>query len=638
MSLSDVVIDAKGQVISTITMKSIGYFSQLGVVANSPEKSPILMYSGSSLTSMSLENGVKKTNEVSLFETDFFPSQLWAFKGVKGLDLLLYQSSSLSLVLQDQTKVKWRREEALGHAENAVFVDLPGESLHAHNEYFIALTEKKGLAALPGLFLTRVATQIQTLIAHLHSEPKANLIMDNFGFNKLLLVATSVGKLFAIHSMTGETVWMKDMERCQVQHFASLDIEQVALVAKCGEKSKLVVLSVVSGETVMETALPSPLLRAMEVEKEDYKVLLLIGNDLSVTIYPNDEVSKSIISQQHLVFYMVNKHEGTVQGYRVTSHLTCILTWNILLPASEHITAYKSVTADHIQQPAIATGLSKLLYKYIDSSLFVLATMKMKPGAKDGELTVYLVNGVAGRILSKIKQDGVNGRVTVDCDENWAVVHYWSSRTGRYEFLSIELFEHKVQDSAWEMILSYLENPSVETVSAYSRPSPVVLHQSYATTTGFQAMDHTLTLQGITRQDLVLIMNSGQLLTLDRRQLSPRRKPEEDHEVSDFDDAMLPPYKPLIPLVHTNILTHDRQVEGLQHTTVTWALLESTCFVASYGLDLFVARVMPEKSFDMLTDDFNYSAIVISLGVMVAATIVAEVYFKKNQVKRLFAA
>jgi hypothetical protein len=462
--------------------------------------------------------------------------------------------------------------------------------------------------------------------------------MDNFGFNKLLLVTTTVGKVFAVHSMTGETVWTRDIPACQVQHFASLDIEQVALITKCGDSSQLLVLSVVSGETVAEKELKGPILRVIDVEKEDYKVLVIVAKDLSVTLFPQDEVSKSIVSKQKLGFYVVNKEEGTVLGYHITSSLTCSLGWNLLLPSAEHITAFKAVSHGRIQQPAIATGLSKLLYKYIDTNLFVLTTMKTKPGAKDSELAVYLVNGMSGRVLSKIRQDGVSGRVAVDCDENWAVVHYWSSRSGRYEFLSIELFEHKIGDSAWEMIINYLENANSETISAYTRPAPVVLHQSYATTTGFQAIDHTVTLQGITRQDLLLIMNSGQVLALDRRQLSPRRKPEEDQMPSDFDDALLPVYKPLVPLVHTNIITHDRTVEGLQHTAVAWALLESTCFVAAYGLDLFVARVMPEKSFDMLTDDFNYSAIVISLGVLVAATIVAEIYFKKNQVKRLFSA
>ena len=587
---------------------------------------------------MSLDNGIRKTSELDFNPPSFAPEQVWAFKGTKGLDLLLCRGKDYTLLLIDQGKVKWRREEALGHAEKAIFVDLPGESLHAHNEYFIALAEKKGLAALPGLFLTRVATQVQSLLARLQSEPKAGLIMDNFGFNKLLLVTTSIGKVFAVHSMTGETVWTKTIPACKVQHFVSLDIEQVALLARCGEMSHLLVLSVVSGETVAEIELKSPTLKVVEVEKDDFKVLVIVAKDLSVTIFPQDEMSKSLVSQQHLVFYIVNTEENTVLGYYITAQLTCALAWNMLLPTSEHVTAYKAVSSGRIQQPAIATGLSKLLYKYIDTNLFVLATMKAKAGGKDGELAVYLVNGVSGRVLSKIRQDGVNGRVVVDCDENWAVVHYWSNRSGRYEFLSIELFEHKVRDSAWEMILNYLENSSAEVVSAYSRPAPVVLHQSYATTTGFQTMDHTVTLQGITRQDLLLIMNSGQLLALDRRQLSPRRKPEEDQTPSDFDDALLPAYKPLVPLVHTNILTHDRLVEGLQHTAVAWALLESTCFVAAYGLDLFVARVMPEKSFDMLTDDFNYSAIVISLGVLVAATIVAEVYFKKNQVKRLFLA
>ena len=648
VGISDVVIDAGGQVISTISLSVVGTLSSVGLVGETSEKSPIAVLHGSSLTFMSMENGIRRPSEVSFDDKSFVPEQFWAFKGSKGSDLVLCRGQDDALMLLDQGTVKWRREEALGHAKSAVFVDLPGETLHSHNEYFISLGEKKGIAALPVLFLTRLASQTQSLLTKFTTEQSASLVMDNFGFNKLLIVTTEVGKVFALHSLNGETVWTRQFLGCTVHHSISYDLEQFLLITECSVgSSRLTVLSLLTGETLQEEPLPKRVLKVIEVEKDDLKVLVFVAEDFSVTLYPKGTVSEQLVSQQFIVFYIVEQDTGAARGYRISSKLTCDLVWSVQLPASERIHAFKAVTAGHIQQPAIATGLSKLLFKYLDSNLFVLATMKTKKETesrgKEGEMTVYLVSGVTGRIISKVRQDGVAGKISIDCDENWVVVHYWNFRSGRYEFLSVELYEPKVRDSAWEMILSYLEHSQSEVISSYSRPAPVVLHQTYASMTGFQGIAHTATLQGITRQDLLLIMNSGQLLSIDRRLLSPRRKPEEVFEVTDFDDAALPPYKPLVPVIPTSIVTHDRQVEGLQHIAVSWALLESTCFVAAYSLDLFVVRVMPEKvpfiqSFDMLTSDFNYAAIVLSLGVLIGATIVADVYFKKSRVKRQFLA
>jgi hypothetical protein len=56
--------------------------------------------------------------------------------------------------------------------------------------------------------------------------------------------------------------------------------------------------------------------------------------------------------------------------------------------------------------------------------------------------------------------------------------------------------------------------------------------------------------------------------------------------------------------------------------------MESTIFILSYGLDIFLMRTAPDKPFDMLDDSFNYVQI---LAVILVVTIAA--LFLRTKVK-----
>lgn len=57
--------------------------------------------------------------------------------------------------------------------------------------------------------------------------------------------------------------------------------------------------------------------------------------------------------------------------------------------------------------------------------------------------------------------------------------------------------------------------------------------------------------------------------------------------------------------------------------------LESTIFMMAYGIDLFLVRIAPDKSFDLLADGFNYVQLV---AIMIAVTIAA--IFFRNKAKQ----
>jgi len=60
--------------------------------------------------------------------------------------------------------------------------------------------------------------------------------------------------------------------------------------------------------------------------------------------------------------------------------------------------------------------------------------------------------------------------------------------------------------------------------------------------------------------------------------------------------------------------------------------MESSIFLFSFGVDNFLIRTAPDKTFDMITDDFNH---LILLLILVAATIAIFTFKRQITLARL---
>jgi ER membrane protein complex subunit 1 len=108
----------------------------------------------------------------------------------------------------------------------------------------------------------------------------------------------------------------------------------------------------------------------------------------------------------------------------------------------------------------------------------------------------------------------------------------------------------------------------------------------------------TRTERDITNKHLLFALWSGQILTMDRRMVSPRR-PDREPTIEEKKEGLVP-YHPQLPLVHRSILTYSKQVEGLEYVVAEPTSLESTTLVFAVGVDLFLSRFAPSGTFDML--------------------------------------
>lgn len=120
--------------------------------------------------------------------------------------LLSSSDSAVTLIRLPEGKILWTREEALSHIVASEFLELPVSDLDASIEH-----EFDPNMDVISMFYRRILTQTKQLLSLLSGtqllNSKTGLIRDEFGLHKLIVVATSVGKLFAIDTLTGSIVW-----------------------------------------------------------------------------------------------------------------------------------------------------------------------------------------------------------------------------------------------------------------------------------------------------------------------------------------------------------------------------------------------------------------------------------------------
>lgn len=83
----------------------------------------------------------------------------------------------------------------------------------------------------------------------------------------------------------------------------------------------------------------------------------------------------------------------------------------------------------------------------------------------------------------------------------------------------------------------------------------------------------------------------------------------------------------MLPVIPSNYLSHQLSLINLSKARFSSSDLESTLFIFLNGIDSFLIRVAPDRTFDLLASNFNYLQIA---GVLVVVTILA-MFFKWKQ-------
>ncbi|KAJ3144379.1 hypothetical protein HDU89_008548 [Geranomyces variabilis] len=626
-------------------------------------------------------------------------------------------------------EVIWSREESLTAATAAEYVDLPEKSmLSQEHDELDELPEETASHSGMERYLRRLRTHLaksahypqhlmKMIQSFTNSKPdtktRSDLFADFFGVRKLVVFASKTGKVVALDTENGHTVWERYFPE---SHFEQIETVRAALVrfppilALISRNKHGVTVKRINALTGGDISVESfhdirKVIKLPIEEMEDRThVLALVGNDHQLHLSPSTpsavEAFAAIAPQFHL-YLIEGIGASEIEGFSVESSssgnqsFALKSTWKLVFPAGETIAALgtPSPANEKIASLGRVLGNRSVLYKYLNPNLLALATIKTTggvPGAPDFTSTVfaYLLDTVTGTVHYRSEHEGAGDvwpgvpSVFVEQRDNWAVLSYWNhgpeavpqpelpaSAGGEnngdggealpsrkklvrkkkrkagaagaaageqtlapiatpdakgYEIVALEFYESSKPD----------QRTDSETFSSFHSKRPHVLSQTYAFAKRISAIGATVTRAGITTREVLLGLADGHLYGVSKRLLDPRRPIAAP--TADEKEEMLFPYRPALDFNPKAVASYDLHVAGIQHVRAVPTKMESTSLVVAFGLDVFCGRRSPSKTFDLLSESFNYTALLATIAACVVGIWFSKRLSERKKVKDLW--
>ncbi|KAI0389427.1 DUF1620-domain-containing protein [Xylariaceae sp. FL0594] len=534
----------------------------------------------------------------------------------------------------------WTRLEGLSGASAATYADITeSEDLartleaEAHSNPLSAYIHRvkrhiNDLQYLPA-YLQSIPTRLIASIAGSDAEASSNeLTRDGFGFNKIVVLATRRGKLYGLDTgHHGKVIWAKKAnETPSGKHW---DVKAIyadnakGFVTVRGSEGQYIVVRANTGETVdsMPTGLFPPVDGGVVVESNAGPWLLPIERDGKLA-----EVQSALAPKQTVV---TRTGENEIQGFIYTNRGTTAApfpVWSFSPPPGQRIVDVASRPLhDPIASIGRVLGDRTVKYKYLNPNTIVVSAVDEKASV----LSVYLLDTVSGQILHSSTYDGVDAQKDIACtlSENWFLCTFYGQYQLRdalsqslkgYQVVISDLYESELPNDRGPLGDS-ANFSSLEPVDKPIGPVlPSVVSKTFILSGPISSLSVTQTRQGIAvRQLLAYMPESHSIIGIPRTILEPRRTVGRDPTPAELEEG-LSRYVPAIELDSRMTLTHSRDVLGVKDIITAPAILESTCLVFAYGIDIFGTRVAPSQAFDLLGKGFNK---VTLLGTVLALTL-----------------
>ncbi|KAL1919740.1 uncharacterized protein VTP21DRAFT_1671 [Calcarisporiella thermophila] len=680
-------VDATGKPVSTVThvgkphSQIWGTTPEFTVVGAQSDKNTLSVEKiphGTGLKSSVFELNHEFSSTGPLTKAMLIPSS-------QGLELQFFViTADGSVRVFNQKEQVWAREESLADSVDVSFLDLPEhhawsqdideldeqpeetESISAIERYLRRWsTHLRELQYLPEWLLNKLQglypkNQPLRITSEVLASAKSGineetLFRDIFGLRKLLVVITKSGKIVALDTANhGKIVWSRyfgGFSPSRVFVLRSSIVRLPPIIGVVGQEAKgglaqIIRLNGLTGGDVLgesdqdyhTTSVSQLAYRANQVfmlplEENVHRTHLLafVDQNAKLHIYPPGvtEITQKQLDEFLKTFYFALSdgiNSQSIRGYRVrdadksAGSYTTELVWSLKLAKDERIVALGEKPAhDKLASLGRVLGDRSVLYKYQNPHLHAVATLD-----EQNTLRIYLVDIVSGRVLHQAVHPmaGRHPVHIVQC-ENWVVYHFWSDGAEGaergYTTVVLELFESNSPD----------ERIASDNFTSFARERPFVMSQAYMFPYGVSAVGVTTTRNGITTREVLFGMTNNQIMGVSKRILDPRRPTRAP--TKEEKEEMLLPYQPMIPDERRQILSYYLPVMGINRIVSSPALLESTSLVVAHGMDLFFAQVAPSKQFDVLSEDFSKSQLLLTIIALGAAVLVAGPMVKRKK-------
>ncbi|KAG5636275.1 hypothetical protein H0H81_008561 [Sphagnurus paluster] len=410
-------------------------------------------------------------------------------------------------------------------------------------------------------------------------------------------------------------------------------------------------IDIIAGPAVEAFLLsPPPISSSSKTSLKKYaKAVLVLDEYLQVHIYPSTPRTRATLHalQPSLHFPLrTNTPAGTrVSGHAIGPHprsadgsdgnegedgYVAYSTWTLGLPPNEDVKAMIPAQRGPIASLGKVLGNRTTLYKYLNPRLFVLLTAP-KPGGEPAQSCgLYVVDAAKGSVVYRTGLPAVGGKGKDACDikaslvENWLVYHYYDPEwtgaglTKGWRMVTVELYEGELDEKTMSSDMSSYSDGSVKVLA---------FEQSYVYPHGITTLSPTSTKFGMTSKDIIVATRNHQIQSIPRRLLNPRRPNRK--VTAEEQEEFLVPYEPVLTYEPKRVLSHNYEVANIQRIVTSPTLLESTSLVFAHGLDMFLTRVAPSNTFDVLSENFNKAQLVLTVGGLALAII-----FTKPMVRR----
>jgi len=537
-------------------------------------------------------------------------------------------------------ELAWARSEGMSGGVAAAFAEIPesedlAKSLEqeAHSNPLSAYIHRvnrhiNDLQHLPD-YLKAVPQRLLSSVLGTEITTKGDKpVRDSFGFHKLVILATRRGRLYGIDvGANGKVLWSVKAfdipagEKWDVKGIHVDDPKGQATVL--GANTERITVKIDTGK-VIETVPrgPRPLIQsAALVDSPSGSWLLPIGlNGEGGDVLPAQAPKETVV---------VRGANGALKGLTYVtkgSHASEATLWSFSTPKTQRIVHIATRPShDPVASIGRVLGDRRVKYKYLNPNTILVAAADDSAST----LTVYLLDTVSGEILTSATHEGVDTGKPVECAiaENWFLCSFFARYTMKdsagqslmgYQLVVSDLYESDEANDRGPLG----DSANFSSVGPVDLPTgpvlPSVVSQSFVLAAPISALQVTQTRQGISsRQLLAYLPEAHGIVGLPRALLEPRRPVGRDPTPAEVEEGLMK-YVPAIEIDPKMVITHERDVVGVQKTITSPAIVESTSLVFAFGIDVFGTRVAPSFLFDILGKGFNKVSLI---GTVLALTV-----------------
>ncbi|KAF8316331.1 DUF1620-domain-containing protein [Clavulina sp. PMI_390] len=556
-------------------------------------------------------------------------------------------------------ELMWTREESLSALEAVTFVDLPGElnvialqlrMLRYGPQKAAAYTNEQLIIFISGRAPPAKPVEPTNEFAVVSDTP-TSLARDAFGFRKIIVAVSSAGKIFGIDSASGKILWSRilalDLGRL-IQN-PNLSVVKsvldgaispvVAVIANRADGKVLgtvvVHLDAMTGQVQVPEVMPpyfasQPTAKLFSISSQN-RSLALISNDNKAAVYPHAPASLSSLPA-NVYFTKVSglPFPNKLSGYTVELGSTASagkLAWTLPFGSGEAIDYTFRPPKDAVASLGKVLADRKTLYKYLNPHIVGVVTRAVQ-GESHG---VYLVDGVTGAILYHVNVPSSGGRLLAAMAENWLVFAYEAygdavpeDQAKGQRIVSVELYEGYVRNDKTRSSEISSHSPDMERLTAYQH--------SFLLPYSITSLGMTSTKYGISTKEIIVSTTKGQIHTIPRQMLDPRRH-QEKPSAADGEEWLIA-YDAVIGDDPRRVISRKFDVYGTTDIVTSPALLESTSLVFTHGLDLFFSKTAPSGTFDLLSQSFNKVQLILIIAALGGGIMVTRPIVQRRQLKQ----